>query len=167
MQNLKKIFLKQQKKLLLCDMKLEGVGIYKGSYTVEAALVMPLVLGIVFIILGLTFYLHDYNILYEYTNRMAQKYILERQHTNEEISQTLSEELNDDMLMITENASFDVRVKKGSIKIECNADINKPQTANILFWNKKNYVNISMKKTAKRINQVDFIRKCRRIDSEN
>lgn len=136
----------------------------RGSYTIEAVFIMPLVLGVIFLIMNLSFYMHDYNVLYQYTARISQKYVLDMKHSNEEISsQLISSDNAINNLLIADNVRVDVTVSKKKIKVVCNAVLDKPLGERINFWNKKNKEEIVIEKEVKRLYPVDFIRINRRI----
>ncbi len=84
----------------------------KGSYTVEAALVFPVILLVLAAMLYLIFYLHDEYILCVYSNRMAREccwLYIENEHEDEKrssnaiieaVAQKYEPELEDQLLMM-------------------------------------------------------------------
>lgn len=94
------------------DIYKKGQSGLSGSYTVEAALVFPVVVLVFVTMLYMVFYLHDKYILNIYANRMAQECtwrFLENEHAREkrgsddiaqEISEKYEPEIKDQLLML-------------------------------------------------------------------
>ena len=138
----------------------------KGSYTVEAALVIPLVLGIIFLIINISFYMYDYNVMHEDVIRIAQKYIHDYKHTNKEIKEKIELEgsisITDKMISAKE-IYVSANVNDNKIEVSYNAKLHIPSNVNIEQWNKKNWTNIDIETSVSRLYPVDYIRKCRRL----
>lgn len=140
--------------------------ILKGSYTVEATLIMPLVLGVIFLIMNLSFYMYDYSVIEQYTSRAAQKYLLDMEHSPKEIkSLILSEDNKINSLLIAKDVSVQAEVTQKEISVMCSATLNKPLAEHISFWNKRNDSTINIKREVRRTKPVEFIRKCRKISN--
>lgn len=87
----------------------------QGSFTVEAAFVVPMVLGLVFIIWYMIFLLHDRVLLQGNVNKIAYLYANGRITREEAVKR---DRMADGMWMVTVK---EITVKKGVQKVECKA----------------------------------------------
>lgn len=139
----------------------------KGSYTIEASLLMPLIIGTIVILLFISFYLHDNAVIKEGTIILANKYTNERNLTEEEIKQRLQEDCQRvifNKVLVTKNITTQIQVEKKKITVSCSGVFQFPSI--FITQNMFNHdsLNISTTKSMKRANPVTFIRYCKIVE---
>lgn len=139
----------------------------KGSYTIEAALLMPLILGTIVILIYMSFFLHDRAVICEGDIFLANKYTNEQNMSNDKIRQKLeteSKQVVNSQVICTKNISTQIIVKDKEISVSSSGEFSFPNmyVAKAVF-NKQNF-NISITKKMKRTKPVSFIRNCRKIE---
>lgn len=140
----------------------------KGSYTIEASLLMPLIIGTIIILLFISFYLHDNAVIKEGTIILANKYTNERNLSNEEIKQRLQEDCQQAILnkvLVTKNITTDIQVEKKMITVSCSGIFQFPSIFITQTIFNSDSLNISTTKSMKRANPVTFIRYCKIVES--
>jgi hypothetical protein len=139
----------------------------KGSYTVEASLLMPVILGAIVVLIYMSFFLHDRAILYEGAAILANQYTNERNLTNDEIKQRLQARSNDVMngnVICTKNITTEITVSRKEIKVECKGDFFFPSLYVVQAVFQGRDFHFSVTKQMKRYDPVQFIRNCRKVE---
>ncbi|MFA9376866.1 MAG: TadE family protein [Lachnotalea sp.] len=139
----------------------------KGSYTIEAALLMPIIVGTTVILIYMSFFLHDRAVVYEGAIFLANKYTNEQNVTNQEIKQKLgleSEQVINERVICTKNINTQIVVTNKEISVTINGKFYFPNmyVVNTIF--NKEVLDISITKKIKRENPVSFIRQCIKIE---
>lgn len=140
----------------------------KGSYTIEAALLMPLILGIIVVLIFTSFFLHDRAVMYEGAILLANRYTNEHTMSNEAIKQeleTMSKQIINKKVLTTKNISTEIKVKDKEIIVKSSGDFNFPTMYVVQEVFHKQQVTIKTTKKMKRINPVSFIRTCKIVES--
>jgi len=138
----------------------------KGSYTVEASLLMPLILGTIVILIYTSFFLHDRAVIYEGAILLANRYTNEQNLSDDRIKEKLLTESNimiEKRVLCTRNISTDIKVTNSKIIVNCEGDFFFPDmyVAKAVF--QEDGFHISTTKTMKRYDPVSFIRNCRKV----
>ncbi|PXV91821.1 TadE-like protein [Lachnotalea glycerini] len=138
----------------------------KGSFTVEAALVMPLVLGAIIILIYMSFFLHDRAVICEGAIILANRYTNENNITNEAIKQQLvkaSNELINKKVIITSDLSTIITVTNNKILVSCSGSFMFPNmyVVSSIFSNKQFW--ITTEKSMPRYKPIEFIRNCNKV----
>lgn len=139
----------------------------KGSYTIEAALLMPLILGTIVILIFTSFFLHDRAVIYEGAISLANKYSNEQKLSNDRIKQKLeaeSRQVINDKVLCTKNISTQITVSNKEIIVKSQGNFYFPNmyVAQAVF--RKQNFDIEVTKKMKRLDPVSFIRNCRKVE---
>lgn len=139
----------------------------KGSYTIEASLLMPLILGTIVIILYMSFFLHDRAVITEGTIILANHYTNEKKLSNSQIRNNIKEESNQvikQKTIVTRDIKIKIDVADKNISVTCNGNFYFPSMYIVsTIWGHKNY-SISATKSIKRDDPVQVIRTCRIVE---
>lgn len=139
----------------------------RGSFTIEAALLMPIILGTIVILIYTSFFLHDRAVIYEGAILLANKYTNEQNMSDDKIKQNLEKEINqiiNEQVICTRNISTEITVKDKEIIVASTGEFYFPNmyVAKAVF--QKQGFHILVTKTMKRYNPVSFIRNCRKVE---
>lgn len=139
----------------------------KGSYTIEAALLMPLIIGTIVILLFISFYMHDNAVIKEGTIILANKYTNEKKLSNGDIKQTLQEDSEQVILskvIVTRNITTDIQVENKKITVSCRGIFQFPSIFISQTVFNKGSLTVTASKSIKREDPVAFIRNCKLIE---
>jgi CRISPR/Cas system CSM-associated protein Csm3 (group 7 of RAMP superfamily) len=139
----------------------------KASFTIEAALLMPLIIGTIVVLLYMSFFLHDNAVITEGTILLANRYTNERKLTNTQIKQKIINEKQQSIeskVLAAKNIATAVEVNDKKISITCNATFEFPSMYLIRQIFNQRTLSITTTKTINRANPVAFIRNCRTIE---
>jgi hypothetical protein len=141
--------------------------ILKGSYTIEASLLLPMILSIIMILMFLSFYVHDRCILYSIAYTAALRGS-EVQSDEEKIFREVEESSNkllENKLLVTRNVNTDIKISSKDIAVSYQGDFQIP-IGTILIKNlRKGNIQINAIGKAKRTDSIQFIRECRVIET--
>lgn len=139
----------------------------KGSFTIEAALIMPLILGTIVALLYMSLFLHDNAVIKEGTILLTNRYTNERNLSNTQIKQKIQENIQPvilDKVIATKNITTTIEVDNKLIKITSSGTFQFPSMYIVTtIFNNGNFT-ISTTKSIKRYNPVAFIRNCRIVE---
>lgn len=141
----------------------------KGSYTIEASFLLPMILTIIVMIMYIAFILHDREILASaaYTSALRGSQVLEKNDTFSTV-QKHSFDLIKDRLIITQNITTDIEIDGDKIIVRYDGDINIPKGVILvpeLFKAGNNSIKVKAYGEAKRQDSIKFIRNCRIIEN--
>lgn len=122
---------------------------FKASVTIEAAVIIPLVIFIFGGILTILFYYHDKNIITGAVYEIAVLGSSEDEIVKEELGTELQERVNRKLLLFS-TIYVDIQIEETSLKIYCRSSKNGMML----------YVQVSMSRT----NPETFIRNIRKIE---
>ncbi|WP_099467359.1 TadE family protein [Konateibacter massiliensis] len=140
----------------------------KGSYTIEAALLMPLILGTLVALIFISFFLHDRAVIAEGTIILANRYTNEKILSNAQIKQKLEEESQNVILnkvIATKGITTDIQVENKKITVTCSGKFQFPSMYLVSSVFLKNNYTINAEKSMKRLEPVTFIRNCRILEN--
>ena len=136
-----------------------------GSYTVEMALLFPLILGVLLFSLGLTFYLYDLCVLDIHANMVAlegQKFVDMSEKTREKKIGELAEEVEDSLIAI-EKFTVSVQVKGDKISVAYRGEYTFPIVNLFLGGNRKKEA-VSVQAESVIQNAVEWIQTIRKVE---
>ncbi|KAB1438631.1 hypothetical protein [Candidatus Galacturonibacter soehngenii] len=139
----------------------------KGSYTLEASLLMPLIIGTIVILLFISFYLHDNAVIKEGAIILANKYTNEKNLSNSEIKQKLEQDCEQVILnkvLVTRSITTNIKVEKKKITVSCSGVFYFPSIFISQTIFNSNSLNIATTKSMNRVNPVTFIRYCKIVE---
>lgn len=139
----------------------------KGSYTLEATLIMPMILSILVLLIYWAFYLHDRAILSAaaYTAALRGSQMISGENISDEVNKC-SKDLINNRLLITKGIEQRVEVKGDTIAVSYEGSINIPDGVllNRSFAAGAGGIPVSAKGSAKKNDAVKFINSCRFIE---
>lgn len=136
-----------------------------GSYTVEMALLFPLILGVLVFLLGLTFYLYDLCVLDIHANMVAlegQKFSDMSEKTREKKIRNRAEEVGDSLIAI-ESLIVSVQIKGDKISVAYSGEYTFPIVNLFLGGNRKKEA-VSVQAESVIQNAVEWIRTVRKVE---
>ena len=139
----------------------------KASYTVEAALIFPLIMGVIVFIIYMSFFLHDRAVMKSCAYQAALKGSLIRTSESDMRSEALkAAEYNiDGLILATENIKTSVNVSGSEVPVAYSGNLSIPQ--GILFMKIAGTDSILVEGTATAYQKdaIEFIRKCRMAEN--
>lgn len=136
-----------------------------GSYTVEMALLFPVILGVLLFSLGLTFYLYDLCILDIGANLAAmegQKFADMSEKNIERKVRRLAEEEVKNSLIAMEHLTVSVQVKKDKISVAYNGEYSFP-IINLFLGGSSKKEAVSIQAESVIQNAVEWIQTVRKV----
>lgn len=132
----------------------------KGSYTIEASLLFPFILMILILIIYFSFFIHDRCIMHAaaYTAALRGSQILNEDEDVFSKVEKSSQELLENRLLAVRNHATDIQISEQEISVLYEGAIRIP------VWSFPD-IPIKVRGTAKRIDNVKFIRECRIIEN--
>ncbi len=138
----------------------------KASYTVEMALLFPLILGVIIFSMGLSFYVYNLSIMDIKANELAitgEVWAGASDAYIEKSVKGLGQKILGSNLIAVKNPSVEVKVRNGTIHVTCNAAYVFPMV-NIFFGRNAGGVNLSVEGEAELQEAVDRIRDLRKVE---
>lgn len=139
----------------------------KGSYTIEASLLMPLIIGTIVILMFISFYLHDNAVIKEGAIILANKYTNEKYLSDAQIKQRLQQDCEQAILnkvLVTKNITTNIEVEKKKITVSCSGVFYFPSIFITQTIFNSDSLNIATTKSMSRVNPVTFIRYCKIVE---
>ena len=134
-----------------------------GSYTIEAALVFPFIMGVIVFIIYISFFLHDMTVMKSCAYQAALKGSLIRTSISdmEEEAEKAAQYNIKDLLLATDDLKTEVRISGKDIKVSYSGTLRIPE--GLLFMKIVGIDRIEIKGegTAHQKDAIEFIRKCR------
>lgn len=134
---------------------------YKGSYTVEAACLLPLILGVIVMLIYLGLYLHDRTILSETAYMAALKGSFLENASNSEIEHEMHSECEnvlENNQFVLNNKNIKVTAESQSVSVTLSGQMEYPTLGVLRYIGVSGVLNVTAKENLKRINPVDTIR---------
>lgn len=138
----------------------------KGSYTIEAALLMPFLLGVLILMIDTAFYLHDRMVIEKAAGIGALRGSLQRQLSDLEIKDATEKECNElvkNKLLSVRNVNTSIKVTSKQVEVTMEGRVWMPLTGGITAWFHRPAFFIHACRKAVRLEQVKFIRGVKRI----
>lgn len=139
----------------------------KASYTIEAAVVMPLVLGIIILLLSLSFFLHDNTVIRECAYTAAAKYADEQRLSNSDIKNKIlsSNSAINERLISSKITYINAEVTNNKISFDIEARFDFPKLKIVSNLTDRNSELLRTSIEIKRVRPVKLIRNIRKIQS--
>lgn len=138
----------------------------KASYTIEAAVVMPLTLGIIILLMYLSFFLHDNTVISECAYTVAAKYADEQKLSNSEVKNKIlnSNSVISKRLIASKITYINADVTKNKISIEIEARFDFPNLRLVNNLTESGGERLRASIEIKRIKPVRLIRNIKKIE---
>ena len=136
-----------------------------GSYTIEAALVFPLIMTVIVFIIYMSFFLHDRSVMSSCAYQAALKASLIRTGADDmkaEADRAAAYSI-EGLLLATENVEINTSVSGKEVKVSYQGDLSIPQ--GILFFaiHGSDSIKVSGSAVAHEKDAIEFIRQCRSV----
>lgn len=142
--------------------------VLKGSYTVEASFLLPMILSVIVVLIYLSFYIHDRSVLssaaYQASLRGSQ--LISGENVMETVTQS-AHQLIQNRLLGTSEVAADIQCDGSLIKVSYNGKLNIPAGALLCRYmtGGKNYIEVNAHSEAKTMDAVGFVRKIRIVEA--
>lgn len=143
-----------------------GTAGMKGSCTVEAAMIMPVVIAAIVIVIYSAFYLHDRTVL----NGIAYKAALRGSQAGESDkdlmaagARNMAVGFMEHRLLAARNVKVTARVEEGAVKVVCDGEFHIPTGMITGILSEKEMPRIRAEKRVEIREPTAFIRDCRKI----
>lgn len=135
----------------------------KASYTIEAALIFPLIMGVIVFIIYMSFFLHDRAVMKSCAYQAALKGSLIRTSESDMRSEALkAAEYNiDGLILATENIKTSVNISGSEVTVAYSGNLSIPQGILFMKIAGTDSILVEGKATAYQKDAIEFIRKCR------
>ncbi|MBQ9359559.1 MAG: pilus assembly protein [Lachnospiraceae bacterium] len=135
----------------------------KASYTIEASLIFPFIMGVIVFIIYISFFLHDRAVMKSCAYQAALKGSLVRTSISDMAAEARkAAEYNiEGLLLMTEGLQTDVSVSGKEVTVSYSGTLRIPQ--GILFMNiaGTEYIAVKGEGRASQKDAIEFIRRCR------
>ena len=139
----------------------------KGSYTIEASFLMPMILTVIVIIIYLTFFLHDRTVLNSvaYTAAMRGSQLTSGEDVYAVVEDS-GKKLIKNRLLATKNVTTDVSVQKNKISVSYRGVLKIPAGTLLCRYltNGRDSLEVNAQAQADCINPVSLVRKMRVVE---
>lgn len=140
--------------------------VLKGSYTIEASFLLPMILTVIVVIIYLGFYLHDRAVLNcaAYTSALRGSQMINGEDIYSEVEKC-THKLIENRLIGTDEPQVEILLEGDDITVNYIGKLIIPVGSLISSYltNEQNEILVKATGTAKMQNAVGFIRKCRII----
>lgn len=138
----------------------------KGSITIEASIIMPIIIIIVALLVYLSFFLYNRCIITQMTYISALRGSLSEENLArvEQSIQIEEKELFSNKVLAIAKIQFDNEIKNKNITLTTNASMRFPFASYASQLKIKGNWNIIIKKNVEKIDALQFIRNCRKLD---
>ncbi|MDD2972334.1 MAG: TadE/TadG family type IV pilus assembly protein [Lachnospiraceae bacterium] len=142
----------------------------KGSFTVEASIIMPVIIIITVMLLYLGFFLYDRCIMDQktyvaafrgsiYDEELRDNTLDRKRYTEEELSH-----LYDKKILTGKGVTMDMQCDSKMVKVISGTKVTIPFATLLRNQGYENGWNIQVEKKAAILDEVDFIRSCRKLE---
>ena len=132
--------------------------------TVEAALVLPVVMGVILLVIYLLFFQYDRCLMEQEAGTLSVRGCALQIEDGEELVRQLSFQFSksDKAYLAWDKKDARIRLQKNQVKVECSGGLKFPFQG-FALWSGDNIWESSVVYESHRIKPVDFIRNCRKI----
>ena len=136
----------------------------EAYFTVEAALVLPMVIGVVLLVLYLLFFQYDRCLMEQEAGALSVRGCALQITDGEELVRQLSLQASksDKAYLAWDKENARIRLQKNRVRVECSGGLKFPFRG-LILWGGDNVWESSVAYESHRIKPVDFIRNCRKI----
>ena len=140
----------------------------KGSYTIEAALIFPFIMGVIVFIIYISFFLHDRAVMKSCAYQAALKASLVRTGSSDMQREALkAAEYNiSGLLLATEGLDTRVSVSGKEVTVSYSGTLRIPQGALFMKISGSDGIAVQGEGRASQKDAIEFIRKCRMVQSQ-
>ena len=140
----------------------------KGSYTIEAALIFPFIMGVIVFIIYISFFLHDRAVMKSCAYQAALKASLVRTGASdmEREARKAAEYDIDGLLLATEGVDIRVSVSGKEVIVSYSGTLRIPQGALFMKISGSDGIAVQGEGRASQKDAIEFIRKCRMVQSQ-
>lgn len=134
----------------------------KGNFTIECALIMPIILVCILAVVWLIIFLYDKNVMYRAMIHAVSAADYKNSSTNGELKKEIEERLYEDLnnqLVGVKESSVSVKVGAKKVTVTVEGKLNVPMSENIL----SSLSEIELKVTKKRMDAAGIIADVRRV----
>lgn len=139
----------------------------QGSYSIEASFILPFILSVIIILIYSSFYLYNCTLLHSAAYEAAirgSKIQSEEKDMIAAETKKIGNELIRHKLLAMKNVSISVRVTRDSILVNYEGEFQTPGDVISSLLLREAYPVIRISNSVKRIDSVNFIRDCRRLE---
>lgn len=141
---------------------------YKGVYTIEAALIMPMILTVIVLIIYWAFFLHDRAILSNaaYTACLRGSQMINSENVEGELNK-ICKDLYNNRLLATTDVSYEIKSGSKDITVTYYGNIKIPAGTLLCKYmtDGKNVIEVKASGKAQICDAVKFIRDCRLLEN--
>ncbi|MBO5550729.1 MAG: pilus assembly protein [Lachnospiraceae bacterium] len=138
---------------------------FKASYTVEAALIFPFIMGVMVFIIYISFYLHDRAVMKSCAYQAALKGSLIRSSTSamENEARKAAEYNIEGLLLATDGLSTEIRISGKEITVSYSGSLRIPQGILFMKLSGTESMEVRGEARASQKDAIEFIRKTRSL----
>lgn len=139
---------------------------YKGSYTVEAAFIFPLVMSVIVLIIYLSFFIHDRAVMDAASYQAAMRGSLVTANKSDFLSKAekAGDELLKEALLVTRVSEKNIEMKNNTLTVTYSGIMSIPGGVNFIPGIPSE-LKMSVKSSATRLDPTGFVRSCRIIEN--
>ena len=139
---------------------------YKGSYTVEAAFIFPLVMSVIVLIIYLSFFIHDRAVMDAASYQAAMRGSLVTSERSDFLKK--AEKAGDDLLkealLVTRISEKNIEMKNNTLTVTYSGIMNIPGGVNFIPGIPTE-LRLNVKSSATRLDPTGFVRSCRIVEN--
>ncbi len=139
---------------------------YKGSYTVEASFIFPLVMSVIVLIIYLSFFLHDRAVMdaASYQAAMRGSFVTSDKSDFLKKAEKAGDELLKEALLVTRVSEKNIELKNNTLTVTYSGIMNIPGGVNFIPGIPTE-LKLNVRSSAKRLDPTGFVRSCRIIEN--
>ena len=141
---------------------------FKGSYTVEASFLLPMILTVIILIIYMAFFLHDRQVLYSaaYTSALRGSQLINGEDIYSQVEKS-ARELIKNRLLGTDGLRTDIEIGSDKIVVSYDGILRIPAGALLCRYlnGGKDTLSVKARAESKCVNPVSFVRKCRIVEN--
>ncbi|MBR6329926.1 MAG: pilus assembly protein [Lachnospiraceae bacterium] len=140
----------------------------KGSYTVEASFLMPMILTVIVVIIYLSFFLHDRAVLSSaaYTAALRGSQLINGEDVYARVEKNAAA-LRENRMLGTKNIQTDIQIGSSQITVSYSGELRIPAGTLLCRYltGGKDHLSVEVSAKADRLDPVGFVRKCRIVEA--
>ena len=139
---------------------------YKGSYTVEAAFLFPLIMSVIVLIIYLSFFIHDRAVMDAASYQAALRGSLVTADKSDFMAKAekAGDELLKDTLLVTRVSEKNIEMKNNTLTVTYSGVMSIPGGVNFIPGIPSE-LKMKVKSSATRLDPTGFVRSCRIIEN--
>lgn len=139
---------------------------FKGSYTVEAAFIFPLVMSVIVLIIYLSFFIHDRAVMdaASYQAAMRGSFVTSGKSDFLKKAEKAGDALLKEALLVTRVSEKNIEMKNNTLTVTYSGIMNIPGGVNFIPGIPSE-LKMNVKSSATRLDPTGFVRSCRIIEN--